>query len=128
MTNQNAFNMLCQFPTFKEMWHHYIKPLEGKTIPLAEGDTNKILKVDNSGIERETSELDEWGNPNNNRIPISIFKFAYARLLQEGKVSRAEINEQKRWCSSGVIAVFAHLPFVKLTHKPITLWLLLPPS
>ena len=126
INQQNIEDLFKLIPTFDKMWDMYIKPLEGKTIPLVEGESNKIISVDKSGVRRETSTFDEFGNPNINKIPRAAFEFAYMRLLQEGQISRGEIYQTQGWCSSGVIAILAQLPFVRFTHKPATLWLLIP--
>jgi restriction system protein len=57
-----------QARSFDDIWEHYIIPLQGKTLVRSNGDTNKIIKVDWSGIERITS------NGEKGKIKIEIFR------------------------------------------------------
>lgn len=105
--------------TFDDIWQRYIIPLEGRTIPLARGRTNRILKVHWGGIERVTS------TGRTGRIEIKVFRFAVDKLLRSGSVTRDEINQfcEKR-VSSGVVAVLSQVPFFVLsTTTPTTLHL-----
>lgn len=46
INQQNIEDLFKLIPTFDKMWDMYIKPLEGKTIPLVEGESNKIISVE----------------------------------------------------------------------------------
>ena len=86
--------------TFDDIWEKYIIPLQGKTLTRANGETNKILKADWSGIERLTS------NGKNGKIKIEIFKQSINRLLVDGFITRDEINQNYTGrASSGVILI-----------------------
>lgn len=102
--------------TFELIWEKYIIPLQGKTLTRGSGETNKILKVDWSGIERVTS------NGNNGKIKIEIFKQSVNKLLADGFITRDEINQNYTGrASSGVILVLSQVPFFQLTDRPIGL-------
>lgn len=99
--------------TFDSIWEHYIIPLAGKTLTRSNGETNKILKVDWSGIERVSS------NDNKGKIKIEIFKFTIKKLLREGFISRDEINQNYSGrASSGVVLILSQAPFFHKTSRP----------
>lgn len=99
--------------TFESIWEKYIIPLQGKTLTRGNGETNKILKADWSGIERVTS------NGNNGKIKIEIFKQSVNKLLEDGFITRDEINQNYTGrASSGVILVLWQVPFFQLTERP----------
>lgn len=99
--------------TFEQIWEDYVIPLQGKTLLRSSGETNQIIKVDWSGIERKTS------NGNNGKIKIEIFKQAVNRLLTDGSITRDYINQNYVGrASSGIILILSQIPFFKLTEKP----------
>jgi restriction system protein len=98
---------------FYSIWQHYVMLLEGKTLNRENGKSNKIVKVDWSGIKRITS------NNKSGFINIEIFKETINKLLSEGYVSREYINQNYPGrASSGVILILSQVPFFKLTNKP----------
>ncbi|MCW3170014.1 restriction endonuclease [Chryseobacterium sp. 09-1422] len=98
---------------FEHIWENYIIPLQNKTLTRNNGETNQILKVDWSGIERLTS------NGNKGKIKIEIFKQAVNKLLTDGSITRDYINQNYVGrASSGIILVLSQVPFFKLTDKP----------
>ena len=60
--------------TFDSIWEKYIIPLQGKTLTRDNGETNEIVKVNWSEIERLTS------NGNKGKIKVEIFKQAAERF------------------------------------------------
>lgn len=99
--------------TFEQIWENYILPLEGKTLTRNSGETNKILKVDWSGIERLTS------NNNKGKIKIEIFKQAVNKILTDGSITRDYINQNYVGrASSGIILILSQIPFFKIMNKP----------
>ena len=99
--------------TFENIWEKYIIPLRGKTLIRTNGETNKILKVDWSGIERLTS------NGNQGKIKIEIFNQTVDKLLAVGFVTRDEINQNYSGrASSGVVLILSQVPFFNMTEKP----------
>lgn len=103
---------------FWNIWNTYIRPLEGKQISLQghKDKCNFIKKVDDTGIERETS------NKKARRIDIDIFKKVINAVLAEGEITRDEINQEyvKR-ASSGIVAVLAQVPLFEVVDKPVLL-------
>lgn len=98
---------------FEQLWEKYIIPLQGKTLTKSNGETNQVLKVDWSGIERLTS------NGNKGKIKIEIFKQAINKLLTDGIVSRDYINQNYVGrASSGVIFILSQIPFFTITQRP----------
>ena len=88
-------------------------PLEGKTIKRPDGKTNKIEKVDWSGIQRITSN----GKPQ--RIKIEIFKKTINHLLKNGEITRSYINEEyKDRASSGIVLILGNTEIFELTNRP----------
>ncbi len=73
--------------TFECIWLKYIIPLQGKTLTKSNGETNSIVSVDWSGIERITS------NGKNGKIKIEIFKQTINKLLRTGQITRDQINQ-----------------------------------
>ncbi|MEO9257323.1 MAG: restriction endonuclease [Crocinitomicaceae bacterium] len=99
--------------TFEQIWEDHVIPLQGKILTRSSGETNQIIKVDWSGIERKTS------NGNNGKIKIEIFKQAVNRLLTDGSITRDYINQNYVGrASSGIILILSQIPFFKLTEKP----------
>ena len=98
--------------TFEQIWEDYVIPLQG-TLIRSSGETNQIIKVDWSGIERKTS------NGNNGTIKIEIFKQAVNILLTNGSITRDYINQNYVGrASSGIILILSQVPFFKLTESP----------
>ena len=99
--------------TFESIWEKYIIPLSGKTLTRVNGETNKILKADWSGIERLTS------NGNKGKIKIEIFKQTVNKLLTVGFITRDEINQNYSGrASSGVVLILSQVPFFRQTYRP----------
>lgn len=99
--------------TFESIWEKYIIPLSNQTLTRANGETNKILKADWSGIERLTS------NGNKGKIKIEIFKQTVNKLLTEGFITRDEINQNYSGrASSGIILILSQVPFFRQTESP----------
>ena len=99
--------------TFESIWENYIMPLSGTTLKKGNGDINKILKVDWSGIERLTSK------GNKGKIKIEIFKQTVNKLLTEGFITRDEINQNYPGrASSGVVLILSQVPFFRQTDRP----------
>ena len=89
-------------------------PLKGKTFYNSKG-SNKITDINWTGIKRITSK----GNAN--EIDIEGFRFAYNTLINEGEVTREDINQEFAYCSSGIVLILKQLPFVEFINSPITL-------
>ncbi len=99
--------------TFEGIWEKYIIPLQGKTLTRDSGETNKIVKVNWSEIERITS------NGNKGKIKVEIFKQAINKLLTDGSITRDYINQNYVGrASSGVILILSQVPFFQLTDRP----------
>ena len=102
--------------TFDSIWEKHIIPLQGKTLTRDNGETNEIVKVNWSEVERLTS------NGNKGKIKVEIFKQAINKLLADGSITRDYINQNYVGrASSGVILILSQVPFFKLTDKPIGL-------
>ena len=105
--------------TFESIWQEFIIPLQGETLHRKEGKTNKILKVDWSGVERISSE------GNIGKIEIEVFKQTINKLLTTNFVSRDEINQNyTKRAASGVILILSKVPFFEVTKKPLGLKML----
>lgn len=99
--------------TFEGIWEKYIIPLQGKTLTRNSGETNKIVKVNWSEVERITS------NGNKGKIKVEIFKQAINKLLTDGSITRDYINQNYVGrASSGVILILSQVPFFQLTDRP----------
>jgi restriction system protein len=99
--------------SFENIWEKYVMPLEGKTITRSDGKTNKIVKVDWSGIQRITSN----GKPQ--RIKIEIFKKTINHLLKNGTITRSYINEEyKDRASSGIVLILGNTEIFEITSRP----------
>lgn len=101
---------------FDEMWERYVMPLQGKTLYRDDGETNEIISVDWSGIERITS------NGNHQSIQIEIFRKTINHILRFGSITRTEINEEyAKRASSGIVLILSHVPLFELTTNPLGL-------
>lgn len=90
---------------FDRLWELHIMPLAGRTLSRTNGDSNTILTVDWSGVERITS------NGARQRIKIEIFRLAVQRVLAEGSISRDEISAHYPGrASSGIVLILAQIP------------------
>lgn len=99
--------------TFDSIWEKYIIPLQGKTLTRDNGETNEIVKVNWSEVERLTS------NGNKGKIKVEIFKQAINKLLADGSITRDYINQNYVGRASlGVILILSQVPFFRLTDKP----------
>ena len=99
--------------TFEGIWEKYIIPLQGKTLTRDSGETNKVVKVNWSEVERITS------NGNKGKIKVEIFKQAINKLLTDGSITRDYINQNYVGrASSGVILILSQVPFFQLTDRP----------
>lgn len=100
---------------FDSIWSRSVIPLAGKTLTRPDGSANRIVAVDWSGVTRITSN----GRPG--FIPIEVFRWALARVLTEGSVTRGAINEQYAGrASSGVVLILAHVPEFTVGGRPLT--------
>ncbi len=100
-------------PTFDNLWEKYIIPLEGKSLMKSNGESNIILKANWTGIERITS------NGKRGKIKIEIFRTAINQLLNAGKITRDDINQNYTGrASSGIILILSQIPFFKLATNP----------
>ena len=98
---------------FETIWEKYVMPLEGKILYRENGNSNKILKVDWSGIERITS------NGKKQIIKIEIFKKTINYLLQFGYITRKFINEEyKDRASSGIVLILSNIGLFDKTSNP----------
>ncbi len=99
--------------TFDSIWEKYIIPLQGKTLTRDSGETNEIVKVNWSEVERLTSK------GNKGKIKVEIFKQAINKLIADGSITRDYINQHYVGrASSGVILILSQVPFFKLTDNP----------
>ncbi len=98
---------------FETIWERYGMPMSGRAVTSARGHVNKIVRVDWTGVDRVTST----GTPQH--ISIEIFRFAVERLLSDGEISRAEINDHyPKRASSGIVAFLGSLPVFEVTERP----------
>lgn len=98
---------------FETIWEKYVMPLEGMTIKRDNGKSNKILKVDWTGIERITS------NGQKQKIKIEIFEKTINHLLKFGEITRKYINEEyKDRASSGIVLILSKTELFELTIRP----------
>lgn len=98
---------------FEKIWENYVMPLQGKIIKRDNGTTNKILKVDWTGIKRETS------NKKQQNIKIEIFKKTIDYLLENGEITRSYINDEyKDRASSGVVLILGNTELFEITKRP----------
>jgi len=101
---------------FEDFWERYVVPLEGKTLSRQDGTTNKVLRVDWSGVEREPS-----GN-RKQKIRIEIFRKVLRHLYEYGTITRAQIHEEyKDRASSGIVLILSNTPIIERTSRPVGL-------
>lgn len=101
---------------FDQIWESYIVPLQGRTLQRGNGETNRIVTVDWSGIERITS------NGNRQKIQIEIFRKTVNHMLRVGSITRAEINDEyAKRASSGILLILSQVPLFECTTNPLGL-------
>jgi hypothetical protein len=106
-------NTLQKGGVFESIWENYVMPLEGKTIIRDKNKSNKILKVDWSGVERLTS------NGKKQKIKIEIFKKTVNHLIKNGSISRKYINDEYTGrASSGIVLILGNTSRFELTTNP----------
>ena len=99
--------------SFEHVWEQQIMPLSGQTIIGVDGRTNKLLRVDWSGVRRLTSSGREQF------IRIEIFREAVNRIDERGCITRSEINEEyAKRASSGVVLILAQVPWLEHLSGP----------
>ena len=105
---------------FDEIWENNVMPLEGKTITRKNGKINTILEVNWGGINRITS------NGNQQKIDIEIFKKTINHILENGSITRQEINDEySKRASSGIVLILSQLPMIHLNNtRPISIELI----
>lgn len=109
----NTIRKAVKTNSFEYIWESHVMPLEGKTIKRPDGKTNKIVKVDWSGVQRITS------NGKTQRIKIEIFKKTINHLLRNGEISRSYINEEyKDRASSGIVLILGNTGIFQITNRP----------
>lgn len=92
---------------FSTTWNKYIFPLRGKTIYTITGKKNKITNVNWSGVERISS------NEKYSIINIAIFKQCFHMLIEDGSITRDEINHLYPGRASAIIfAILSNIPFL----------------
>jgi Holliday junction resolvase-like predicted endonuclease len=99
--------------SFDSIWERYIMPLEGTALTTPTGRTNRIVKVDWSGLARITS------NGREQRIEIEIFRAVVNQLLTTGTITRAEINNlYPKRASSGIALILSQVPAFAYGGRP----------
>jgi len=99
--------------SFVDFWERYVMPMEGRTLVSENGKTNKIVKVDWSGIDRITS------NDRPQKIKIEIFRNTISHLFDRGVITREYINQEYVGrASSGVILILSNTPLIERTKNP----------
>lgn len=104
---------------FEQIWNKVIRPLEGKIVyTLDKASPNMIAKITNDSLTRNS-------NNTSKPQPISkqIFEVVYNQVMENGSISRIEINKAmpKRF-SSIVCAVLAKAPNIRFELNPIKLY------
>jgi restriction system protein len=100
---------------FDTIWKQYVMPLAGRTLARKGGSSNKVVSVDWAGLKRITS------SGQTQFIPIEIFRFAIERVLQDGAVTRDEINQHHIIrASSGITLILAQVPLFEVGGRPQT--------
>jgi hypothetical protein len=95
------------------VWKRYVVPLTGQKLVGPSGGTNVLLTVDWTGVNRLTSN----GRPQ--FIKIEIFQHAVSRIIERGRVTRKEINEDYVGrASSGVILILSQVPIFEHLSGP----------
>jgi hypothetical protein len=90
-----------------------VSALEGRSIPLAVRGSIRILRVDDRGVLRETSQ------GHIGLMHIDSFRWTVSELDRRGVLTRAEILDGiRRWESSGVVATLAATGRYEVVHDP----------
>lgn len=103
---------------FDSLWSQYIKSLVGKQIStIAEKKENEIVEVTEDYLRRLSSR----GNVSP-KIPKTLFKEIYNRLLKEKIITRTQINNDYQGRrSSIVVAILKELPNIEAKSNPVRL-------
>ncbi|HNW91047.1 MAG TPA: restriction endonuclease [Paludibacteraceae bacterium] len=102
--------------SFEGIWEKYITPLPGKTIMRQGYKTAKILRVDESGVDRLVSPGKTV------KIESEVLRKVVNQLLTDGLVTRDEITAAySADVSNDVILILSRVSFFTLTKKPVGL-------
>lgn len=102
--------------SFGKAWKQYVIPLEGTKVCTSTGKENLIRKVTWDYLERESS------NSKASKIELKIFRLCYSHILENGYMTRNEINHLYSKRGSAIIfAVLARIPYFEVRHGPATL-------
>ncbi|RYG31334.1 MAG: restriction endonuclease [Burkholderiales bacterium] len=102
---------------FDAIWQDHIMPLAGKVLADDEGSSNQIISVDWSGVTRITA-----AGSRPQLVKIEIFRIAYAKLMTEGVVTRAWINDNYVGrASSFIVRLMGLFPSIRIDTKPLKL-------
>lgn len=108
---------------FDTIWIEHIMPLAGNTITADSGRTNHIVSVDWSGVKRVSS------SGRLSSIDIEIFRLAVNRILEEGSITREEINQNySKRASSAIVLVLSQVPFFQFERHPTIRLRYIPPT
>lgn len=102
--------------TFEAIWTKHILPLAGKKLARENGKSNTILEVDWSGVKRLTS------SGRRQKISIEIFRYAVNKLLMQGHIRRACINDEyPERASSGICLILSQVPTIRYDKRSASL-------
>ncbi|CAN5772031.1 hypothetical protein BH23CHL7_BH23CHL7_05730 [soil metagenome] len=108
---------------FDEVWEKYVMPLAGKTLVRSDGSSNRLERVDWSGVMRLSSR------GRRGHIPIEPFRWAIERILAGTPVSRDDINSQYEGrASSGIQLILQQVPLFECSGRPAVIRLKPPGS
>jgi restriction system protein len=101
---------------FDSIWKQYVMPLAGRTLTRSNGSSNTIVSVDWAGLKRVTS------SGHDQFIPVEIFRFAIERVLRDGAITRADIDQHYIGrASSGITLILAQVPLFEVVGRPLTI-------
>ena len=99
--------------TFEFIWNTFISSLEGNSFVNSQGFENKVLKVTDAYILKESA------NGKQSKVKKDLFKWIVDRIRHYGFAQAIDLrNEFHSQASSFVTLIFAQIPMFKVTYNP----------
>lgn len=99
--------------TIEFIWNIFIRSLEGNSFVNSQGFENKVLKVTDAYILKESA------NGKQSKVKKDLFKWIVDRIRHYGFAQAIDLrNEFHSQASSFVTLIFAQIPMFKVTYNP----------
>ena len=99
--------------TIDYIWDTFIRPLEGQSFVNTQGFENKVIKVTDAYILKESAR------GNQSRVKKDWFKWIVDRIRHYGFAEAVDLRDEfHTQASSFVTLIFAQIPMFTVTYNP----------